>query len=72
MIRRSGVCSKDFRFFDSEAEFWHSAVKAPRSHCVLDNAKALAAGLRLAHVVDAVNQSLEAWHPTPGAAGAAG
>ena len=61
LIRKSGVCDKEFRFFDSEADFLRQAVKAPRSHCVLDNTKALAAGLRLSHVAEAVERTLRAW-----------
>jgi UDP-glucose 4,6-dehydratase len=61
MIRKSGVCTKQFRFFDTEADFLRQAVKTPRSHCVLDNAKALAAGLRLSNVADAMEESLRNW-----------
>jgi dTDP-4-dehydrorhamnose reductase len=65
LIRKSGVCTKQFRFFDSEADFLRQAVKTPRSHCVLDNSKALAAGLRLSNVADAMEQSLRNWQAAP-------
>jgi hypothetical protein len=61
MIILLGACSKEFRFFESEADFLHQAVKTPRSHCVLDNSKALAAGLRLSHIADAVEEALRNW-----------
>jgi UDP-glucose 4,6-dehydratase len=58
------VCDKEFRFFESEADFLRQAVKTPRSHCVLDNSRALAAGLRLSHVADALKQALRDWRST--------
>ena len=61
MIRNSGVCTKEFHFFDTETDFLHQAVKTPRSHCILDNAKALAAGLNLSNVADAMEKSLRDW-----------
>ena len=39
LIRQSGVCRKEFRFFDDEAEFMRVAAKTPRSNCVLDSSK---------------------------------
>jgi hypothetical protein len=39
LIRKSRVCTKEFRFFDAEADFLRHAVKTPRSHCILDNSK---------------------------------
>jgi hypothetical protein len=72
IIRKSGVCTKEFRFFDTEADFLRRTVKTPQSHCVLDNAKALAAGLRLSHVGDAVSESLRTWQPALGLAFVAG
>ena len=36
LIRRSGVCTKEFEFFASESEFMMAAAKTPRSNCVLD------------------------------------
>jgi dTDP-4-dehydrorhamnose reductase len=64
MIRKSGVCSKQFRFFDSEDDFLREAVTTPRSHCVLDNSKALAAGLRLSPVTQVMEHVLRKWQST--------
>ena len=63
MIRESGVSHKQFQFFDSESEFMRLAAKAPRSNCVLDSSKAVAAGLRLTPVHTALQRSLNQWHP---------
>jgi dTDP-4-dehydrorhamnose reductase len=65
LIHKSGVCTKEFHFFNTEADFLRQAVKTPRSHCALDNAKALAAGLKLSNVADAVEVSLRDWQSAP-------
>jgi len=45
---------QQFQFFKDEDEFMRLAAKAPRSSCVLDNSKALSAGIPLDHVTDAL------------------
>ena len=52
---------RSFQFFEDEEEFMRVAAKAPRSSCILDNSKALAAGLRLSEVHDAITSSLHQW-----------
>ena len=59
LIRQTALGTKQFKFFDSEAHFMETAAQAPRSHCVLDNRKALAAGFPLSHVRDALAQSIQ-------------
>ena len=61
LIRRSGVCTKEFSFFANEAEFMATAAKTPRSNCVLDSSKLAAVGIRLTPVHDAVERDLRAW-----------
>jgi len=61
LIRRSGVCTKEFSFFSSEAEFMRTAAKTPRSNCVLDSAKLAGVGIRLTPVHEAVERDLRAW-----------
>ena len=65
LIRASGVCEKEFQFFESDEQFVKATV-APRSNCVLDNRKALAAGLKLDSVSDALERSLRNWQPSSG------
>lgn len=60
-IQATGVSKKEFQFFDSEDEFMRLAAKTPRSNCVLDSSKAVAAGLRLTPVHEALQRSLEEW-----------
>lgn len=64
LIRESGVCDKSFSFFDSEEEFMRLAAKTPRSNCVLDSSKAVAAGLELTPIEDAIRHALRCWEAT--------
>src|SRR6056297_3137745 len=52
MFEAFGISEKSFYFFPSEQAFRRVTV-APRSNCVLDSSKALAAGLQLSPVRDA-------------------
>lgn len=61
MIHEAGITGKDFRFFDSEEQFMKLAAKTPRSNCVLDSSKAVAVGLNLSPVRDALRASLLDW-----------
>ncbi len=61
LIRRSGVCTKDFKFFASEDEFMHTAAKTPRSNCVMDSSKLASVGIHLTEVHEAVARALRAW-----------
>lgn len=61
MIRKHGLSDKDFRFFDSEREFMQVAAKTPRSNCVLDVAKAQAAGIRMSPIQEALEKAMRTW-----------
>jgi dTDP-4-dehydrorhamnose reductase len=64
LIEDSGVAGdKQFQFFESEEQFMQIAAKTPRSNCTMDNSKALAAGLSLSCVQDAIRDSLANWMP---------
>jgi UDP-glucose 4,6-dehydratase/3,5-epimerase/4-reductase len=69
LIERSGVCTKDFKFFASEDEFMSIAAKTPRSNCVLDSSKLEATGIRLTDVREAVARSLREWRTSRGSEG---
>ena len=64
MIQTSGVSEKAFEFFSDEADFMRVAAKTPRSNCVLDSSKAIAAGLKFRNVKDALNDCLKNWNPS--------
>lgn len=61
MIRKSGVCDKDFGFFDDEAEFMQKAARTPRSNCVMDENKLAGVGIRMTEVHEAVETALRHW-----------
>ncbi|QDS96091.1 dTDP-4-dehydrorhamnose reductase [Roseimaritima multifibrata] len=60
-IQESGVCDKEFEFFENEEDFMAKAASTPRSNCVLDSSKAVAAGLSLPPVDESVKAALQAW-----------
>ncbi len=51
---------EDFSFFESEEEFMQIAAKTPRSNCVMDTGKIVAAGIELTSAEEAVKRSLRA------------
>ena len=65
MLRSSGLSNKQFDFFEDEEEFMRLAAKTPRSNTVLDNSKALAAGLPLSPVRDVIQLAIDNWQPAP-------
>lgn len=63
LIQASGVCRKDYQFFDDEAEFMQKAARTPRSNCVMDSSKLAAAGIRMTEVHEAIEEALHNWRP---------
>jgi dTDP-4-dehydrorhamnose reductase len=61
LIKKSGVCDKEFSFFSDETEFMQLAAKTPRSNCVLDTTKLQSAGIAMTEVHEAVEQALRNW-----------
>lgn len=61
LIKKTGVSSKDFKFFTDEAEFMRTAAKTPRSNCVMDSRKLAATGIQLTEVHEAVERDLRRW-----------
>ncbi len=63
LIRKSGVCTKEFSFFTDESEFMATAAKTPRSNCVMDSSKLARAGIQMTDVREAIERALRAWQP---------
>ena len=63
MIQRILKPKRDFSFWENDEEFYKSAAKTPRSNCVLDNSKLLAAGVQMRPVEAAIEDSLKNWQP---------
>ncbi len=63
MIQRVLKPKRAFEFWASDEEFYKVAAKTPRSNCVLDVSKLLAAGVKLRPVQEALEESLRKWQP---------
>jgi len=61
LILKHRLSQKSFQFFDSDEQFMQLAAKTPRSNCVLDSGKAIAAGLKLTPVEDALETAMRNW-----------
>jgi dTDP-4-dehydrorhamnose reductase len=54
---------RKFEFWASDEEFYRVAAKTPRSNCVMDCSKLLAAGVKIRPVQEALVHSLTNWQP---------
>ena len=55
--------ARPFTFWESDAEFYKTGAKTPRSNCVLDVSKLLATGVHIPPVHEALDYSLRHWQP---------
>jgi dTDP-4-dehydrorhamnose reductase len=65
MIQRILKPHRNFEFWANDEEFYKLAAKTPRSNCILDVSKLLAAGVKIRPVEEALEASLRAWKPEP-------
>ena len=63
LIERILKPARPFEFFSDNAESYQSGVKAPRSNCILETTKLLAAGVRMRPVEEAMEHALQDWKP---------
>lgn len=61
LIQKHGLSNRDFQFFESDDQFMKLAAKTPRSNCVLDSTKAIAAGLPLSPIEEALETAMRSW-----------
>jgi dTDP-4-dehydrorhamnose reductase len=61
IIKKSGVCDREFDFFSSEDEFMRIAAKTQRSNCVMNSNKLLSIGIPLTEVHEAIERDLDNW-----------
>src|ERR1700722_14080672 len=54
---------RKFEFWANDEEFYKVAAKTPRSNCVMDTTKLLAAGVKIRGVEEALEDSLKNWKP---------
>ncbi len=55
--------ARKFEFWANDEEFYKVAAKTPRSNCVMDVSKLLAAGVKIRGVEEALEESLKNWKP---------
>jgi len=55
--------ARKFEYWANDEEFYRVAAKTPRSNCVLDVSKLLAAGVKIRPVTEALADSLQNWKP---------
>jgi len=53
--------SREYRFFESEKEFYQMAARTPRSNCVLDNSKLRTAGIDIATIDESLQDAMKNW-----------
>jgi dTDP-4-dehydrorhamnose reductase len=61
MIEKILKPARKFEFWKDDGEFYRQAAKTPRSNCVMDASKLLAAGARMRDVHEALEDSLKNW-----------
>jgi dTDP-4-dehydrorhamnose reductase len=61
LIQKRFPASHRFEFWDSDEEFYRVAAKTPRSNCIMNPGKLIAAGVQLRSVEDALEESLRNW-----------
>ncbi|HEV2695519.1 MAG TPA: sugar nucleotide-binding protein [Verrucomicrobiae bacterium] len=55
--------ARKFEFWQNDEEFYKVAAKTPRSNCVMDASKLIAAGVKIRGVEEALEHSLKNWKP---------
>lgn len=61
MIEKILKPGRTFEFWKDDSEFYRQAAKTPRSNCVMDVSKLLAAGVKIRDVHQALEDSLKNW-----------
>jgi UDP-glucose 4,6-dehydratase len=61
MLQTHIAIGKRFEYFESEEEFLRLAAIAPRSNCVLDNAKLRATGIPVRSIEEALLDAIQRW-----------
>jgi dTDP-4-dehydrorhamnose reductase len=63
LIEKNLKPRRPFEFWASDEEFYKVAAKTPRSNCIMDVSKLLAAGVKVRPVEEALADSLAHWKP---------
>ncbi len=65
MIQKTLQPKRAFAYWADDEEFYRTAAQTPRSNCILDAAKLLAAGVPMRPVEEALEEALHTWRPLP-------
>lgn len=60
-IRRSGLCDKQFQFFEDERDFLSTPGRVKRANCILSSEKLTRMGLGLRDIHEALDRTLRDW-----------
>jgi dTDP-4-dehydrorhamnose reductase len=63
MIQRTLKPHRHFQFWADDTEFYRRGARVPRSNCILDVSKLLAAGARMRPIEHAIEHALKHWKP---------
>ena len=63
LVQKHLAPAKRFEFWASDAEFYQTFARTPRSNCVIDSGKLLAAGVAMRSVGEALEDALRNWRP---------
>ena len=63
MIESILKTGRKFEFWENDKEFYTTGAKTPRSNCVMDVSKLIAAGVKIRPVEEALEHSLKNWKP---------
>lgn len=61
MIKKYLNVDKEFKYWESDDEFYSVGAVAHRSNCVMDNSKLKRTGINMSHCFDAIASSLKNW-----------
>lgn len=62
-VKRALRLERQFEFFENDSDFYLTAARTPRSNCVMDVSKLLAAGVKIRPVEEALDDALTRWVP---------
>lgn len=63
LVEKHLAPKRRFEFWENDDEFYKLGAKTPRSNCILDSSKLLAAGVKIRPVEEALEDSLRRWVP---------
>ncbi len=63
LIKQKLFPEREFTFWADDTEFYRLGAVTPRSNCILDSSKLLAAGVKMRPVEEAVAEALAQWKP---------